>query len=198
MTAYQNFVKIIVWVLIRMMYRIRCTGIDNIPMRGPAILTPNHVSFLDAILIAIHSKRPIHYAMYWKLYNKTKWLVAPLGAFPIASRTENIAVFREAFAHMSKCLDNGELVCIFPEGKLSHDGSMNKFKGGVKIMLHKNPVPVIPIGLGNVWGSYFSRKQKGWLKFPSHFMQKVYIRVGTPLDPSSSLQEIEDSVRALV
>lgn len=197
MTKFQRAVKLFVWVLIRFFYRLRVEGCENLPKTGPAVLIPNHVSYLDAVIIAAHVNRPVKFAMYWKLYNAMRWIVAPLGAFPIASPRESREVYDQAFATMHETLNAGGLVCIFPEGMLTEDGRMNKFRPGILTILQKNPVPVIPIGLKNLWGSYFSKKKKGWIKLPGHFRARVTMKVGQPVKTGATLEEMRERVGML-
>jgi 1-acyl-sn-glycerol-3-phosphate acyltransferase len=193
----QRAIKALFWMLLRLIYRVKVRARSNIPF-GAAVLIPNHVSFIDAVLIASHIDRPVHFAMYWRIYKKIRWIARPMGAFPIASPTENKEVYDAAFRHIGRVLDRGELVCIFPEGMITHTGEMNEFKGGVKKILSLNPVPVIPVGLRGLWGSYFSRKKKGVFKLPDHFMAKIEMVVGQRLHYSDSLEDMQAAVAELV
>ena len=186
-----------IWVLLRFLYQVRVRHADRIP-DGAAVLVPNHVSMIDAGLIAAHVKRRVHYAMHWKIYRALKWLVAPLGAFPIASRDEDPAMYEESFARIAAILDRGELLCIFPEGQLTLDGEVAPFRKGLLKILERNPVPVVPIGLRGLWGSYFSRKKPGLLKWPAHYMAPIEMVVGNPLPPTTPLDEVRAQVCALV
>ena len=186
-----------IWVLLRFLYQVRVRHADRIP-DGAAVLVPNHVSMIDAGLIAAHVKRRVHYAMHWKIYRALKWLVAPLGAFPIASRDEDPAMYEESFARIAAILDKGELLCIFPEGQLTLDGEVVPFRKGLLKILERNPVPVVPIGLRGLWGSYFSRKKSGLLKWPVHYMAPIEMVVGEPLPPTTPLDDVRAQVRALV
>lgn len=193
---FQRGIKAFFWMLLRMVYRIKVRGRHNIP-EGPAILAPNHVAGIDAVLIAAHVGRMTHFAMYWKIFNKVAWIVEPMGAFPIASAEENPKVYAAAFDHMSKALDNGELVCIFPEGKLTTDGEIAAFRGGIMKLLQRNPVPVVPVALKGLWGTYFSKMRPGLFHMPDHFMHKIEIIMGRPLPPTCTLADIEKRVRRL-
>lgn len=193
----QSVVKSMFWTLLRLIYRVEAHGLVNIP-DGPAILIPNHVTFLDALLIAAHVHRPIHFAMHYPIYRRLKWAVAPMGGFPIAKASENPAIYDAAFERMSKALADGELVCIFPEGMLTLDGHLGAFRGGVLRVLARNPVPVVPVGLRNLWGSYFSRKKKGRLHLPDHFMAKIEMVVGLPLRHDVTLHDMELAVAELL
>ncbi len=190
-------IRAFIWVLIRLIYRIRVRGSERLPSGG-AILTPNHVSFIDAILIAAHIRRPVRYAMYWKLYNRFRWIVGPMGAFPIAGKDERPDIYAAAFDIMSESLSRGDLVCLFPEGKITTDGNMNPFRSGLLKVLARNPVPVVPVGLSGLWGSYFSKARPGVFKLPTHFMAEITMTVGEPLTPDTELSTIQERVADLV
>jgi 1-acyl-sn-glycerol-3-phosphate acyltransferase len=197
MNIFQRGCRAAVWIALRLLYRVRVHHIDRIPKSGGAILTPNHVSLLDALLIAAHTPRTVHYAMYYKIYAWTKWITAPMGAFPIAGKTENPAVYEAAFDHISACLEAGDLVCIFPEGAITLTGEMQPLRGGVLKIKQRNQVPIIPVGLKGLWGSYFSYRKKGLLKLPDHFMAKIEMTVGHPHD-DIALEELSREIKALV
>lgn len=194
----RHFFRAIVWVLLRFMYRVRIEGLGNIPRTGSALLTPNHVSYLDAVLIASHIDRPVRFAMYWKLYRPFAFLLSPLGAFPIASKEENPEVYSSAFEIMSQTIEEGGLLCVFPEGQLTRTGEIGEFKGGIRKLLDRQPCRVIPMGLNNLWGSYFSRKKPGLFKLPGHFMAEIEIKIGLPFHPGITLAELRREVAGLV
>jgi 1-acyl-sn-glycerol-3-phosphate acyltransferase len=197
MNIIQRAVKASVWVALRLIYRVRTNNIDRIPATGAAILTPNHVSLLDALLIAAHTPRQVHYAMYYKIYAWTKWITAPMGAFPIAGKSENPAIYEAAFNHIAACLDKGDLVCIFPEGKITTTGEMDDLRSGILKIHSRNQVPVIPVGLKGLWGSYFSYKKKGLFKLPDHFMAKIEMNVGQPHD-TVVLEDLSSDIKQLI
>jgi 1-acyl-sn-glycerol-3-phosphate acyltransferase len=127
----------------------------------------NHVSFVDALLLGGAIRRPIRFVMYYKIYNLPvlNFVFRTAGAIPIAGRGEDEAIYERAFARIAEYLAAGELVCIFPEGKLTGDGEIDVFKGGVNRILSETPVPVIPLALQGLWGSFFSRDPgKGFFK----------------------------------
>jgi 1-acyl-sn-glycerol-3-phosphate acyltransferase len=190
-------VRAFLWVLLRFLYQVRVRHADRIP-EGPAVLVPNHVSMIDAGLIAAHVRRPVHYAMNWKIYRALRWVVAPLGAFPIASRDDDPATYEQSFARIADILDRGELLCIFPEGKLTLDGEVGPFRKGLLKILERNPVPVVPVALRGLWGSYFSQKKPGLLKWPGHYMERIEMVVGEPLPPTTPLEQVREQVCALV
>ncbi|MFO6382685.1 1-acyl-sn-glycerol-3-phosphate acyltransferase, partial [Pseudomonas aeruginosa] len=87
------------------------------------------------------------------------------GAVPIAARHEDEGIYERAFQRIADYLRDGELVCIFPEGKLTADGEMNEFRAGIERIIEETPVPVIPMALQGLWGSFFSRDpNKGFFR----------------------------------
>ncbi|VVP92748.1 Lysophospholipid transporter LplT [Pseudomonas fluorescens] len=151
--------RFMIWLLSHSMYRVAHRGLERIPDEGAALLVCNHVSFVDALLIAGAVRRPIRFVMYYKIYRLPvlNFVFRTAGAIPIAGRSEDAAAYEQAFERIAASLATGELVCIFPEGKLSTDGEIDVFKSGVKRILAETPVPVIPLALQGLWGSFFSR-----------------------------------------
>ncbi len=151
--------RFMIWLLSHSMYRVQHRNLERIPDEGAALLVCNHVSFVDALLIAGAVRRPMRFVMYYKIYNLPvlNFIFRTAGAIPIAGRNEDLATYEQAFERIAEYLQAGELVCIFPEGKLTGDGEIDEFKGGVKLILQRTPVPVIPLALQGLWGSFFSR-----------------------------------------
>jgi len=151
--------RFMIWLLSHSMYRVEHRDLDLIPDEGAALLVCNHVSFVDALLIGGAVRRPIRFVMYYKIYNLPvlNFIFRTAGTIPIAGRNEDIQIYEQAFRKIAQYLQEGELVCIFPEGKLTTDGEINEFKGGLSRILQETPVPVIPLALQGLWGSFFSR-----------------------------------------
>lgn len=151
--------RFMIWLLSHSMYRVEHRNLQLIPDEGAALLVCNHVSFVDALLIGGAVRRPIRFVMYYKIYRLPvlNFIFRTAGAIPIAGRNEDIQIYEKAFTRIAEYLKEGELVCIFPEGKLTADGEMNDFRGGVTRILEETPVPVIPMALQGLWGSFFSR-----------------------------------------
>jgi 1-acyl-sn-glycerol-3-phosphate acyltransferase len=151
--------RFMIWLLSHSMYRVEHRNLELIPDEGAALLVCNHVSFVDALLIGGAVRRPIRFVMYYKIYNLPvlNFIFRTAGTIPIAGRHEDIQIYERAFTRIAQYLKDGELVCIFPEGKLTADGEINEFKGGLTRILEETPVPVIPLALQGLWGSFFSR-----------------------------------------
>ena len=159
--------RFMIWLLSHSMYRVEHRNLDLIPDEGAALLVCNHVSFVDALLIGGAVRRPIRFVTYYKIYNLPvlNFIFRTAGAVPIAGRNEDVRIYDQAFKKIAEYLKNGELVCIFPEGKLTTDGEINEFKSGLTRVLQDTPVPVIPLALQGLWGSFFSRDpNKGFLR----------------------------------
>jgi 1-acyl-sn-glycerol-3-phosphate acyltransferase len=151
------------FLLTRCSYRFRVVGEQHIPVDGPAVVVANHVSFVDAILLMAASPRPIRFVMDHRIFAVPVlgWLFRLSGAIPIAPQREDPAVYRAAFEAADAVLADGGLLGIFPEGAITRDGSLQPFRGGIMKILVRRPVPVVPVALRNLWGSYFSRAESG-------------------------------------
>lgn len=178
--------RFIVWGLANIIYRLKITGRENIPREGPALLVCNHVSFIDWMIVAAAVKRPVRFVMDHHFMKGLilKRIFTRAKVIPIAPGWENPTVLQEAFNKIAFELSQGELVCIFPEGKITKDGKMNPFKPGVERILESTPVPVIPMALINLWGSFFSREGgRAAFKIPKRFWSRVGLVIGKPVPP---------------
>ncbi|MGD8582511.1 MAG: MFS transporter [Gammaproteobacteria bacterium] len=153
--------RFLTWILIHSVYHVRKKGLENIPDQGPAVLVCNHVSYVDAMIIAGCVRRPIRFVMYYRIYNLPllHFVSRTARAIPIAGAFEDRELMEKAFDEVDRALQAGDIVCIFPEGKLTADGTMNKFRTGVERIIRRRPVPVIAMCLYGLWGSAFSRDQ---------------------------------------
>jgi 1-acyl-sn-glycerol-3-phosphate acyltransferase len=189
--------RFLIWMLSHSMYRVRHQNLDVIPEEGAAVLVCNHVSFVDALLIGGAVRRPVRFVMYYKIYNLPvlNFIFRTAGTVPIAGRNEDPEVFERAFERIAQYLAEGEVVCIFPEGKLTTSGDIDEFKAGVERILAANPVPVIPLALQGLWGSFFSRApHKGLFK---RFWSRVNIVAGTALPADTGRLVLQEQVALL-
>lgn len=174
------------WCITRVMYRLKVNGHQNIPTEGPCVLICNHVTYVDWLILAAAVKRPARFIMDHSFYKGwiQRNLLNQAKVIPIASAKENPEVLERAFARMAEELRAGEVVCIFPEGKLTYDGNLNPFRPGIERILKDTPVPVIPMALHNVWGSFFSRKGgKAIKKLPRRFWSAIELDIGALIPP---------------
>ena len=185
--------RFLIWLLSHSMYRVEHRNLELIPDEGAALLVCNHVSFVDALLIGGAVRRPIRFVMYYKIYNLPvlNFIFRTAGTIPIAGRNEDARIYEQAFERIAHYLSEGELVCIFPEGKLTKDGEIDEFKGGMIKVLEQTQVPVIPLALQGLWGSFFSRDpNKGLFR---RLWSRVTVVAGPALaaDGSASAQARE-------
>ena len=194
------FLRFVAWVLVRMMYRVKVTGIENIPRKGPALLACNHVTFVDWLVIGGSCPRPTVFIMYYKFFQipLLQTLMKQAKVIPICSAKENPEILQEAMVAIEEALNNDEVVCIFPEGTLTSDGQRSPFRQGICRIVEKTPVPVVPMSLSGLWGSIFS-KQEGarWLRPISRFWRKIDLHIHPPIQPDKlrldGLKEIIES-----
>jgi 1-acyl-sn-glycerol-3-phosphate acyltransferase len=159
----EYLLRFVAFVLTRGIYRFRVVGDEHIPTQGAAVLVCNHVSYIDAVVLMAASPRPIRFLMDHRIFATPVlgWLFRLGKAIPIAPQREDPAAYEAAFAAAGRVLDDGDLLCIFPEGGITRDGQLGEFKGGIMKILQAHPVPVVPLALHNLWGSFFSRIEGG-------------------------------------
>ncbi len=191
------------WVLSRVMYRLRVTGAENIPKEGACVVVANHISFVDWLIIGGSIQRPIRFVMDHRIAATplVSSLIFQRGkAIPIAPAKEDPAVLERAFERIAAELREGEIVCIFPEGKLTANGEMNPFKAGIERIVKETPVPVVPMALDGLWGSIFSRKDGPALsKPPRRFRARLSLTIGEPIAaPDVTAKDLEARVVALL
>ncbi len=155
--------RFICWILISFVYRLRVKGLENIPDEGPVIVVANHVSYVDALVITAACRRPIQFVMDHAIFKTPvlAWVFRQMKAIPIASAKDDPAMMETAFERVKQALAEGEVVCIFPEGKLTKDGEMNPFRPGIERIVALTGAPVVPLALRGLWGSFFSRTANG-------------------------------------
>jgi 1-acyl-sn-glycerol-3-phosphate acyltransferase len=190
------------WILVNTLYRIKVEGSERIPAEGAALLACNHVSFMDALIIGGSVRRPVRFVMYYKIFEipVLKFIFRTAKAIPIAGRKENPQLLERAFDEVDRALADGELVCIFPEGGLTRDGTIDTFRSGVEQILARRAVPVVPLALRGLWGSVFSRRDSalGRARLPRRFRARIGLVAGTPLPAAeASAPALEARVREL-
>ena len=193
--------RFLAWIVINVIYRIRPTGLENIPAKGPAVVVCNHVSFIDPIILMACIGRPMRFVMWYKIFQMPflKFIFRNAKAIPIAGAREDIKVMEEAFEAVDAELAAGNIVCIFPEGGITRDGHVHRFRPGIEKIIQRRPVPVVPIALGRLWGSWFSRSKEDRVrKFPGKLFAKVPVMVGPSVAPADvTAARLELLVRTL-
>ena len=195
--------RFIAWLLVHSVYRLRQHGLENIPEEGAAVLVCNHVSFVDPIVIAAASRRPIRFVMDYRIYRTPiiNVVFRHMCDIPIAPPRDEAAMMEAAFEEVARALAAGELVAIFTEGRITDSGELYPFRPGVQRIVGRTPVPVIPMALQGLWGSFFSRKDGPAMSKPLRrgLFSKIALVVGAAVAPEAAtpehLQEIVAGLR---
>jgi 1-acyl-sn-glycerol-3-phosphate acyltransferase len=199
----EYLLRFVAFIATRLIYRFEVRGDEHIPTEGAAILVCNHVSYVDAVLLMAASPRPIRFIMDHRIFQVPVlgWLFRLGKAIPIAPQRDDPRVYERAFAQARQVLSDGDLLCIFPEGAITHDGRLGEFKGGIMKVLETNPVPVVPLALRNLWGSFFSRVDGAAMTRPFRrgLFSPVGVVAGDPL-PAAAVTPalLRDRVGALL
>lgn len=192
------FVRFVLWLLTHTLYRIRVLGEENIPLRGPALLVSNHVSFVDALLIGASVPRFIRFMLHRDYYDIgwLSWLFRLMKAVPVAATNRREIV--ESIRRPRKELQDGHVVCIFAEGAISRTGHLLPFKRGFEKVVEGTDIPIIPVHLDQVWGSIFSFKGgRFFWKWPKLIPYHVTVSFGAPLPPNSGTTAVRQAVSEL-
>ncbi|WP_076590946.1 MFS transporter [Herminiimonas arsenitoxidans] len=186
--------RFLAWLMLHTTHRVRAINAERIPQDGAAILVCNHVSYMDAIVILATSPRPLRFVMDHRIFKipLLSALFKAIRAIPIAPASEDTEVMEAAYETIAHALQRGELVCIFPEGKLTNNGELNEFKGGIMKILERTPVPVIPMALRGLWGSLLTRSADNPFQrsFRSGPFSRLELVVGLPMSAAEVTPEI--------
>lgn len=185
--------RFIAWILVHTVYRLRRIHAERIPEAGAAVLVCNHVSFADAVVLMAASPRPVRFVMDHRIFKVPllSWFFRQAGAIAIAPAHEDGTLLARAYDRIAAALAEGDLVCIFPEGKITADGELNPFKQGVMQIIGRTPVPVVPMALRGLWGSFFSRKGGAAMSRPFRrgILSRLELVVGEPIAPEAVTPE---------
>jgi len=195
----EALLRVILVILTNSLYRLRIVGHQHVPTRGGALLVPNHVSFIDGFLLIASVDRPVRFVVDTQYASQPlfKPFVKALGVIPISSHGGLRMVLR-ALREAGAALDQGELVCIFPEGQITRTGTLLPFRRGFERITKGRQTPIIPIHLDRVWGSIFSFDGgKFFWKWPERIPYPVTVSFGGPLPPETPAPEVREAIRTL-
>jgi len=187
--------RFVCWLLIHSIYRLEKRGLDNIPEKGPAVLVCNHVSFVDPLVILAASPRPIRFVMDHNIFKTpiVSFVFRTGKAIPIASAKDDEKLLEEAYDRIAEALEAGELVAIFPEGRITDTGDLYPFRGGIKRIVERTPAPVVPLALKGLWGSFFSRRDGKAMTKPhlliSNLFKRISLEAGGAVAPAAATPE---------
>ena len=193
--------RFLAWLLVHSVYRVDKHGLEQLPDQGPCIIVCNHVSFVDAVVIAACVARPVRFIMDHRIFAipVLNFIFRTMRAIPIASAKEDAALKERAFTEASTALAAGEILCIFPEGRITDTGELNVFRPGLQRILERTPVPVVPMALRGLWGSFFSRAYQGKaMRRTIGLFARIALVAGAPVAPERATPEaLQQTVLAL-
>jgi acyl-[acyl-carrier-protein]-phospholipid O-acyltransferase/long-chain-fatty-acid--[acyl-carrier-protein] ligase len=192
----EAFLRFLLILLANTLYRLRVVGRANVPLEGPALLTPNHVSFADGLFVIAAIDRPVRFVVYADYFRRPflGWVLRSMRAIPI-SASGGPKMILQAFREAGKALDEGEVVCLFPEGQVTRTGMTQPFQRGLERIVKGRSVPIIPVHLDRVTASIFSPMQAR--RLPERIPLPVTVSFGTPLPAGTPLHEIRKAVHEL-
>ncbi|HEX8371154.1 MAG TPA: AMP-binding protein [Chthoniobacterales bacterium] len=171
--------RVVRFVLSTFVYRLTTQGVSNIPATGGVLLVPNHLSYVDAVVLQMACPRPIRFVIYKSIY-ENRWMNASFRWLQLIPISETQA--RDAIRIAAEKLTEGEVVCIFPEGELSRSGTLLKLKKGFELIARRAGTPVVPVWLDQLWGSIFSFKGGVFFKKrPSRIPYPVTVAFDVPI-----------------
>ncbi len=198
-TMPATLLRCINWIVSRTIYNMKVKGMENVPKSGGALLVCNHLAYIDPMLILASLEREVRFLMYRPIYRKfgINLLARTMKVIPI-STDDGPKELIKSFQRTRKALQNGELVCIFPEGEISRSGQLLSFNRGFEHIIKGLDVPIIPVFLDRVWGSIFSFKDgRFFWKVPKEIPYPVTVLFGKPLPSSSDAFSVRQAVQEL-
>ncbi len=185
--------RFLIWLLIHTIYRLDKSGLEKIPEEGAAVIVCNHISFVDALIIAAACRRPIRFVMDYKIFRVPvlSFIFRTAKTIPIAPKKEDPVLLDKAYEDIAAALRDGELVGIFPEGRITDTGELYPFRAGITRILGRTPVPVVPLALRGLWGSFFSRIEGRAMSNPSRLMplRRIALVAGDAVPPQQATPE---------
>ena len=170
-------------LLVRCFYRVTALGLENLP-QGGFLLLPNHITWVDALVLQLACSRPIRYVIDEEHYHKPILypILRTLGCIPINTRNS-----RSAIRAAAEKIAQGEIVCLFPEGQLERTGSLLRLQRGYELIARHANAQVVPVWLDQLWGSIFSfQGGRFFTKFPKRIPYPVTIAFGEPVNAEAA------------
>jgi 1-acyl-sn-glycerol-3-phosphate acyltransferase len=185
--------RFLIWLLIHTIYRLEKSGLEKIPDEGAALIVCNHVSFVDALIIAAACRRPIRFVMDHHIFRipVLSFIFRTGKTIPIAPKKEDPALLEKAYEDINTALHDGDLVAIFPEGRITDTGELYPFRPGITRILDRCQVPVVPLALRGLWGSFFSRVEGRAMSNPSRLrpLRRIALVAGDVVAPAQATPE---------
>ena len=191
----RHFLRFIAASLVKCVYRVRPLNLESVPEEGGVLMISNHVSYADAFIISVACPRPVRFVIV-DHYLKVKafgWFLRIFDVIPIAPNRA-----KDAIRTTAEAINEGSVVCIFPEGQLTRTGMLNELKKGFELIARQAKAPVLPVFMDSLWGSIFSfERHRYFYKLPKRFPYPVTVNFGKPIphdevNNSSAREAIQD------
>ncbi len=195
----QEFIRMVgIWCM-KLFYRPRVMGIERIPPVGGALIVCNHVTYADALFLTMVCPRPIRFvvAEEFMAAKLLGWLLEIFNSLPISSENPRVAISKAA-----RGIENGDLICIFPEGQLTRTGCLTPIRRGMELIARRAHAPIIPIYMDGLWGSVFSFYRNRFFftlpfKLPRHLPYGYTVMVGEPMHEDFNSEAVLAAFRML-
>lgn len=189
----QSLVRFLIARMLATRYRLNVIGLKNLPAQGGVLMLGNHISWVDWAMVQMASPRPVRFVMEREIYERwyLKRFLDFFGVVPISRGSS-----RQAIKTVSELLDQGEVVCLFPEGAISKNGQLSEFKRGFELAARAASSGVIlPFYLRGLWGSHFSyasaKLKEGRREGRT---RQVVVAFGGPLPLDSGAERVKQAV----
>lgn len=188
----QSLVRFLVARIVATRYKLQVVGLNNMPARGGVLMLGNHISWIDWAMVQMASPRPVRFVMERAIYERwyLRWFLDFFGVVPITSGKS-----KEAIRTVSRLLNEGKVVCLFPEGAISRNGQLGEFKKGFELSASQAQGHILPFYLRGLWGSRFSRASGKLKENRSEGRSRdVIVAFGKPLDMSANTDQVKQAV----
>jgi acyl-[acyl-carrier-protein]-phospholipid O-acyltransferase / long-chain-fatty-acid--[acyl-carrier-protein] ligase len=193
------FIRLVLVILTNTLYRVRIVGEHHVPQSGGALLVVNHMSLIDGLLLMAAVDRRIRFIVNaaYTTHPLFKWLMSAMRVIPISSTgppRELLKALRDA----GQAIDNGQVVCIFPEGHITGTGTLLPFRRGFERIVKGRSIPIMPVHLDRVSGSLFSFRNGRFIaKWPQRIPYPVTVSFGPPQASTTPVHELRRLIREL-
>ena len=193
------FVRLVNWLITHSIYKMNIVDVHNVPEQGGALLICNHVSWVDALIASASLHRPVRFMMYRKIFELPliHTVCKAANVIPVAYDDGPKGIMK-SLQDARQAIEDGDLVCVFPEGMLTRTGNMLPFNRGFEKIMEGLDAPIIPLYLDNIWGSIFSFSDgKYFWKKPKRLPYPMTVVFGDPMSSSSKVYQVRAAVQAL-
>jgi acyl-[acyl-carrier-protein]-phospholipid O-acyltransferase/long-chain-fatty-acid--[acyl-carrier-protein] ligase len=190
----QALIRFVLSFIASKFFRLRVDGLDNLPLTGGVLLLGNHTSFIDWAIIQISSSRPVRFVMERAIYEAwyLHWILKRMGVIPISSGAS-----KEALSTIHHALKGGDVVALFPEGRLCQNGQLGHFHSGFERAAQDSGAQLVPFYLSGLWGTSSSYATKFYKELTKIRQRKISMSYGSALPDNTDAKAIKQAVTQL-